>query len=96
MKGEQMVQRDEASGNSDTDTTAYRATDDEQSSESVIEAVSEVTGTDPAEMDPLYDVVDPDALNELFSPSADRDQQSPLDYVQFHFEGCTVTVRGQS
>jgi hypothetical protein len=92
MKGEKMVRRDESSGSSDTDTITYRTTDDEPSSESVLGAVADVTGTDPTDMDPLYDVINPDALDELFGRSIDRDQQSPLDYVLFHFEGCAVAV----
>lgn len=44
-------------------------------SERVIEAVAAAADTDPAELDPLYEVVDPDALDALFddpSPDAPR------------------------
>ncbi|MFH5800532.1 HalOD1 output domain-containing protein [Haladaptatus sp. CMAA 1911] len=35
----------------------------------VIDAVVETMGTDTAEITPLYDYIDPDALNDLFKPS---------------------------
>lgn len=37
-------------------------------SERVVETVAEATATDPLELEPLYDVIDPDALDRLFRP----------------------------
>lgn len=51
----------------------------------VIEAVADAKGVDPVTLDPLYDVLDPDALDGLFS----CDVQG---CVQFEYEGRRVTV----
>lgn len=44
----------------------------------VIEAVAAATGTDPLAMEPLYGVIDPDALDALFSRGIEG-------HVQFEF-----------
>lgn len=59
----------------------------------VIEAVADETGTDPLELDPLYRVVDPDSLDEMFRgapPAAGRGAYR----IEFTFGGCRVTVTG--
>lgn len=60
-------------------------------SEVVIEAVAEAEGIDPVELTPpLYDVIDPDALERFFCrpPSADQMQTR----VTFPYSGYEVTV----
>lgn len=58
----------------------------------VVEKVAEAEGIDPVELtSPLYEVIDPDALNNIFAatPTADRvDGQ-----VTFPYHGYEVTVR---
>lgn len=61
-------------------------------STAVVETVAAAIDRDPVETGPLYDVLDPDALNELFAPVGDRPVSPDLD-VSFRFEGLTVTVR---
>lgn len=39
----------------------------ESLSHAVVEAVADAEGTDPLELEPLYETVDPDALDALFS-----------------------------
>jgi len=39
----------------------------EAPAEAVVAAVADVTGKSPIDLDPLYDAVDPDTLNTLFS-----------------------------
>lgn len=56
-------------------------------SRAVIDAVASAEDADPSELDPLNDVIDPDALNGLF---ADRDVE--LGRVVFRYHGYTVTV----
>jgi hypothetical protein len=58
----------------------------------VIEAVSEAIDEDPRRMDPLYESIDPDALDRLFEPVSAGTRQSSTGRVTFHFEGCEVTV----
>lgn len=65
---------------------------DETVSNRVIAAVAEATGVDPLELDPLYNVVDPDALNAIFSPANGR--QGADAKLRFTMEGCAVVVRG--
>lgn len=63
---------------------------DEQVSETVITAVATAIDADPLEMDPLYDSIDPDALDRLCGPST----ASPTLQLQFSLAGCEVEVRG--
>lgn len=59
-------------------------------SDTVVTAVATATGTDPLELDPLYTVVDPDALDGMFQPSIGA---PPTDLeVRFSMAGCQVTV----
>ncbi len=53
----------------------------------VINAVAEATDSDPLDLPPLYDAVDPDALNTLFNESEASIQ------VLFHYAGFKVVVQ---
>ena len=54
-------------------------------SERVIRAVAETTDTDPATLPPLYESVDPDALNELVDSMSDGE-------ISFEHADCEITV----
>lgn len=71
--------------------TVRRPTQDEWISEGVVYAVAEHTGTDPQELTPLHDVVDPDALNQLFESNG-SDGERTQGRVTFDYCECTVTV----
>ena len=79
------------------DGDAYRATHDFAKPGSlgltVVEAVSAVIDESPAAIEPLYDVVDPEALDALFRPRSD-DTPPLRGAVTFEFGGCEVTVEG--
>jgi hypothetical protein len=66
--------------------------EERSTSQRVITAVAEKTGKDPTEVGPLYHVIDPDALDRLFSatPGNGRNQ----GHVEFAFAGCEVVVSG--
>lgn len=65
------------------------ACEDERSlSLCVVEAVAEATGTDPVNMQPLSEVIDPDSLERLF----ETPNPPQRGYIGFTFEGCNVTV----
>lgn len=65
---------------------------DEEVSTAVIRALEEVTGTPAGEATPLYNAVDPDALDALF-----RDRDTDDDYlVQFEHDGYRITVTGDA
>jgi hypothetical protein len=59
---------------------------------SIIQSVSAVTGDLPRELDPLYNVIDPDALKDLF----DKPRRNPLEhngvYVTFKFASCEIAI----
>lgn len=58
----------------------------------VVETVASVTGTEPTALPPLYDAVNPDALNALFESS---DSRATTDLqVSFAYNGYDVVVRG--
>lgn len=67
--------------------------DDEPISTTVAMAVAECKGIEPTELEtPLYDVVDVEAMDALFSRSADG---ASLDgYISFVVDGCEVFVDG--
>jgi len=69
-------------------TDVDRDTDPAGLTERIVEATTDVTGTAAVDLPPLYDVVDPDALEAL----CDRDDEGPR--VEFAYAGCGVTVRG--
>lgn len=64
---------------------------DEVTSQAVVTAVAEETGTDPMDLEPLYNVVDSDALNTLFRSHESVTGGSLLE-VQFTYAGCDVRV----
>ncbi len=61
---------------------------DSSVSTSVVEAVAAATKTMPTEIDPLYDVVDPDALDALVASL----RKSGHGTVRFEFAGWIVTL----
>ncbi|WP_247731426.1 HalOD1 output domain-containing protein [Halovivax limisalsi] len=69
-----------------TPTTDY----DAPVSERVIEEVAAATDADPLEMTPLYDVLDPDALDALFSTGTGQTNGE----LRFTMAGCEVVVHG--
>ena len=57
-------------------------------SASVIETIAEATASDPIDLPPLYDFVDPDALNALFGSGAN----CTLTHVEFHYGNYDVSI----
>ncbi|WP_277540659.1 HalOD1 output domain-containing protein [Haloarcula laminariae] len=58
----------------------------------VLTAVAEATGTAPTDLAPLSETVEPDALEQLFTPTGTETSQSAAGSVAFRYEGCIVTV----
>lgn len=67
-------------------------TNERPASVRVMEALSAQANVDPLELRPLYEVVDPDALDALFRGTSDG--RSAPTTVRFEYEGYTVAVRG--
>lgn len=79
----------------DPETQAYiidRTETDLSPSYSVIEAVSQATATTHDEMQPLYEVIDSDALDQLFTRDDTHGTALAEGFVRFRYEGTEVTV----
>lgn len=58
----------------------------------VVEAVATLYDVDSTDLDPLYSVIDPDALDALFAPTqADRRLTGE---VTFQYENLVISVHG--
>lgn len=68
-------------------------TSDDPVWEAITEVVAASTGADPSELRPLYEVVDPDALDRVFAPTnSDGERTTRTGHVVFRYEGCRVRV----
>lgn len=63
-----------------------------QISETVITSVAEAKGIDPLDLEPLYPVIDFDALNSMFRPSVGS--PPPSLELRFSMAGCEVIIHG--
>jgi len=70
----------------------YTCSEDDPVSQTVIAAVSEASNRDPIELEPLYEYIDPDALDTLFHlrPSDKTDQDEV--YLEFTYSDYHVAV----
>ena len=66
---------------------------DEAPSMAVVSAVSEATNQSALEVEPLWEAVDPDALDRAFDTG--RTEEAQLS-VRFEYCGCRVTVDSNS
>lgn len=79
----------------DASTDTYHTTHDwtgaDSLAEAIVTSVAAVTGADPLRTEPLFDIVDPDALERLFGR---RDRPCPGDdaRIELTYMGCPVTV----
>ena len=69
----------------------YQRESDESPSEVVINAVAAAAGVDPIELPPLYEFVDPDALNTLFERHTGTEDAEAL--LSFKMQTWNVFVR---
>ncbi|WP_158055913.1 HalOD1 output domain-containing protein [Halorussus halophilus] len=72
----------------------YDWTSPEPLSTVVVRLVAAITDTDPLELEPLRDRVDPDALDELFAPTVDGRPRA-VGQVTFPLAGHQVVVSGE-
>lgn len=75
-----------------TERQACHWPSDQAPSWSVIETVADVTETDPTDLQPLHEVVDPEALDNLFHSDLYDSSAAQVGLVRFRYEGCIVTV----
>ena len=79
----------EASVSGGEDAT-YRIRDDESITIGLVTAVANALDCDPMEIDPLYETVDPDALESLFTSR--RSGGERVGTLTFPFNDCLVTL----
>lgn len=56
----------------------------------VISTVADIENTDPVEQPPLYEAIDPEALNDLLTARS----EPGINQVSFQYAGYTIVVRG--
>lgn len=67
--------------------------DERSVSQSVVEAVADAEGVAPEDLEPpLYEVIDPEALERVFAPTASGARRDGR--IEFVYNGYDVTVRG--
>lgn len=79
-----------------THDTDYVTTFDpasERASEAVVTAVAALTDTDPTDLAPLYDVVEPDAVDSLCDHAQWVGDDDIVHRLWFPYEGFDVCVR---
>lgn len=67
-------------------STTVTADGDQQPSMAVVELVADATGTDPLELDPLYNAIDPDVLDTLCTSSGG------FSSLEFEYAAHTVVI----
>ena len=60
--------------------------------DAVVGAIAAVTDTEPLELPPMYETIDPEALNLLFARRTD-DPDAPEKVLSFSMNGWNVFVR---
>lgn len=79
----------------DAETETYRASFDSSEiapSVAVVKLLAQVKDIEPVELAPLYDVIDPEALDRLQSTAVTGNDSGGCR-VKFKYHDCTVTVK---
>lgn len=84
---------DERGATSEAETTQERVVSGEPPSEAVVRAVANAHGRNPTDLPPLSDVLDPEAVDELFADTVSGRSRSG-GYLEFEYCDCTVAVLG--
>lgn len=90
-----VAAKDETSIEYDTNSETYRFDSNREKepvSVAVVRAVSAVVNTPIAELDPLYEAINPDALNLLYESRHDGAPRRGGGKTIFTFNDCDVTV----
>lgn len=73
----------------DADLT-YEIDANESPTEAIVYAVASFTDTPILDLDPLYDVINPDQVDAMLETPEENGIKERT--IQFHFNGCQVTV----
>lgn len=82
--GEVIISPEEEDGGQNQ---IYHVDDVESVSEAVVRAIADVRGVDTLQVEPLYDYIEPDALDDLFDTDDDNDVT-----VSFHVDGLQIEI----
>lgn len=82
--------RDRTEQTGDWDVSHSYDRSDERPSEVVVRAVAGTTNQQICSIEPLYDAIEPDALNAFV------DDCGATTWITFSYEGCLVHVDGES
>lgn len=86
--------RNDFPGEYDPDTEKYRIYSEQQSTESIttliVKAVATLRDTPSTELDPIYETINSEALNNIFAPECHSGGFD--DHVEFTYGHCRVTV----
>lgn len=90
-----MTDADDIADSTVTASTTHVTTvdPDERPSQVVIAAVAAITGEQPVALSPLYDAIDPDALDSLVAHARET-ATTATHRLTFDYEGCEVAVHG--
>ena len=69
----------------------YGSSDDESPVVVIVEALAEATGVDPTDLPPLFEFVNPDAIDQLFKKHDDASHANAV--LSFQFKTWNVFVR---
>lgn len=86
-KDDKLIDRAEYNSQTDTYHASYSPDDPYSLTFTIINLIEVATGKEHDTMEPLFEVVDPDALENLFPP---RNEQTAR--VEFRYRGCKVTI----
>jgi hypothetical protein len=78
--------------NSPPEITQHRSVVEEEASTAVVLAVAEITGVDALELSPLYEVLDPDALDRSFADDRGGNRNDEAQII-FPFGNYWINVR---
>ncbi|WP_049927210.1 HalOD1 output domain-containing protein [Halopiger goleimassiliensis] len=86
---------DDTPGDGPSDAVVFQHdwTEREELVGKIVSAVATVTDTDETEIERVYDRLDPESLNTLFS-QARTDRHTTDARLVFSLETCTITVHG--
>lgn len=87
---------DEFPGEYDPETGIYRVYHVEEISKSVstliVKVVAALTDTPATDLDPVYETINPDALNAIYQFNPHRTSGNYDDHVTFTYHNCRITV----
>lgn len=69
----------------------FEWTNGEDPCSALVRALSDVEGTDPRNMEPLYDTIDPEALSHILRPPSDP-RKRPSASVRFEYHNYEIVI----